>query len=110
MIRFKNIAKDYGHRRVLEHVDFSVRKGELVALVGTSGVGKSTLIHCLSGLLAPVPAALKRKMAMMDMEERAPILIRIFKEEDVLEVWKEKRNGDYALLAEFEICAWSGEV
>ena len=53
MIRFKNIAKDYGHRRVLEHVDFSVRKGELVALVGTSGVGKSTLIHMLLGAERP---------------------------------------------------------
>lgn len=53
MIRFRNIEKHYGHLRVLEHVDFTVRKGELVALVGSSGVGKSTLIHMLLGAEKP---------------------------------------------------------
>ncbi len=53
MIRFRNIEKHFGHMRVLEHVDFIVRKGELVALVGSSGVGKSTLIHMLLGAEKP---------------------------------------------------------
>lgn len=53
MIRFRNIEKHYGHIRVLEHVDFTIQKGELVALVGASGVGKSTLIHMLLGAEKP---------------------------------------------------------
>ncbi len=60
--------------------------------------------------LAPVPGHLKRKMAMLGMDERAPILIRIFKEEDELEVWKKKRDGTYGLLQTYEICAWSGDL
>jgi murein L,D-transpeptidase YafK len=76
-----------------------------VFLAGCQVSDYSTAKH-----LAPVPGALKRKMALLDMEERAPILVRIFKEDDELEVWKRKRNGEYGLLETFEICAWSGEL
>jgi len=53
MIHFRNIEKHYGHVRVLEHVDITVRKGELVAIIGPSGAGKSTLIHMLIGAENP---------------------------------------------------------
>ncbi len=58
---------------------------------------------------APVPAKLIAKMKARDMSPSAPIMMRVFKEEDVLEVWKQKRNGTYALLESFEICKWSGK-
>lgn len=57
---------------------------------------------------APVSAEIKRKMTELDMPSQSPIMIRIFKEDSTLEVWKEKRNGRYALLDTFEICKWSG--
>ena len=38
---------------VLEHINFSVSKGERVAIVGVSGSGKSTLLHLLGGLDTP---------------------------------------------------------
>lgn len=38
------------------------------------------------------------------------MLVRIFKEENVLEVWKETRTGQFALFKSYEICAWSGEL
>ena len=44
------------------------------------------------------------------MSETSPILIRIFKEESELEVWKQQRDGRYALLKTYEICKWSGEL
>ncbi len=59
---------------------------------------------------APIPVALERKMERLGMKEESPILLRIFKEESVLEVWKKDRTGRYALLTEYEICAWSGEL
>jgi murein L,D-transpeptidase YafK len=59
--------------------------------------------------LAPLPRDVKALIEKKGMEERAPILIRIFKEESSLEVWKlQKATGRYALLKDFEICKWSG--
>ena len=43
-----------------------------------------------------------------DMDRAAPILVRIYKEESVLEVWKQDRSGRYALLKSYPICHFSG--
>ncbi|MEM8552898.1 MAG: murein L,D-transpeptidase family protein [Pseudomonadota bacterium] len=60
--------------------------------------------------LKPVPAKLERKMDRLGVTKRSPMLIRIFKEESELEVWKADRVGRYKLLETYEICAWSGEL
>lgn len=54
MMQAKALA--VGHRQVavLEGIDFSVRAGEVVGVVGRSGVGKSTLLACISGELPPL--------------------------------------------------------
>jgi len=57
-----------------------------------------------------LPAKIQKKMAAMDMPKNSPILVRIFKEESTLEVWKQKRNGKYGLIAEYDICKWSGKL
>ena len=44
------------------------------------------------------------------MDRAAPILIRIFKEESTLEVWKEDRTGKFALLNAYPICKFSGKL
>ncbi len=46
----QNLGKHYGSTAVFSQVDFSVAPGEFVAIVGDSGVGKSTLLNCLAGL------------------------------------------------------------
>ncbi|PLZ02150.1 sulfonate ABC transporter ATP-binding protein [Burkholderia sp. WAC0059] len=48
--RLSSVRKRYGENTVLENVDFTVRKGEFVALVGPSGTGKTTLLRLLAGL------------------------------------------------------------
>ncbi|WP_299818553.1 murein L,D-transpeptidase family protein [uncultured Roseibium sp.] len=58
----------------------------------------------------PVSASIKRKMSDLNMSATSPIMIRIFKEESALEVWKQTRSGKYKLLEEFEICKWSGDL
>ena len=57
-----------------------------------------------------LPTKLVNKMKAQDQRVRAPILIRIFKQEGVLEVWKAKGNGRYALVKDYEICKWSGKL
>lgn len=47
----------YGERRIIENLDFDVRRGEIFAIIGASGVGKSTLLRALVGLLAPTAGA-----------------------------------------------------
>ena len=46
----QNLGKHYGGTPVFAQVDFAVQPGEFVAIVGDSGVGKSTLLNCLAGL------------------------------------------------------------
>ena len=52
-------------------------------------------------------------MALMDskgMSRSDPILIRAFKKESEMEVWKRGSNGKYALLKTYPICRWSGQL
>jgi len=45
-----------------------------------------------------------------NMPKESPILVRIFKEESELEVWKQDTSGRYALLKVYPICRWSGDL
>lgn len=49
----RGLVKNYRNTPALRGVDFSARRGELVAITGPSGSGKSTLLHCLAGIEVP---------------------------------------------------------
>jgi putative ABC transport system ATP-binding protein len=49
-LRIENLAKRYGNSSVFANVSLHVQPGEFVAIVGESGVGKSTLLNCMAGL------------------------------------------------------------
>ena len=50
VLHVEALAKHYGGTPVFANVQFAVQPGEFVAIVGDSGVGKSTLLNCLAGL------------------------------------------------------------
>ncbi|MCU1451613.1 MAG: ABC-type branched-chain amino acid transport system, ATPase component [Acidimicrobiales bacterium] len=53
LLDIRGLRASYGAVEVLRGIDFTVGKGEIVALLGTNGAGKSTILRCISGLLAP---------------------------------------------------------
>ena len=50
ILKMTDIVKDFGDFRAVDHVNFSMCKGEIVAIIGPSGSGKSTLLRCINGL------------------------------------------------------------
>ena len=50
ILEMKDIVKDSSGFKAVDHVDFSLHKGEIVAIIGPSGSGKSTLLRCINGL------------------------------------------------------------
>jgi murein L,D-transpeptidase YafK len=58
----------------------------------------------------PVPAKLVADMTAKDMDLQSPMLVRLFKQEAELEIWKQDRSGRFALLKTYPICRWSGDL
>ncbi|MDF2994563.1 MAG: hypothetical protein K0R27_200 [Xanthobacteraceae bacterium] len=58
----------------------------------------------------PIPAKLVKEMAARGMTPADPIMIRIYKKESELEVWKRNSSGRYALLKTYPLCRWSGRL
>jgi len=53
LIAFRDVSLTLGERLILQHIDFAVRRGEFVCVVGASGCGKTTLLRLAAGLLRP---------------------------------------------------------
>ncbi|WP_103629476.1 amino acid ABC transporter ATP-binding protein [Campylobacter concisus] len=53
MIEIKNLNKSYGDLRVLNDISVDIKKGEVIAIIGPSGGGKSTFLRCINRLEEP---------------------------------------------------------
>jgi len=53
MIEVRNLTKNYGARRAIDSLSFSVNKGEVVGFLGPNGAGKSTTMKIITGFMAP---------------------------------------------------------
>ena len=58
-LSISGLSAGYGQVRVIEDLSMNVQSGETVALLGTNGNGKSTLMRCVMGLLAPTAGSIK---------------------------------------------------
>ena len=52
-VRVRNLTKSFGNRRVVDGLSFDVHRGEVFALLGHNGAGKSTTIDLILGLKSP---------------------------------------------------------
>jgi len=96
----------------LTHIAYVLGKISVLLVVAAHLVG------CAGSVYAPktavrtgtVRTSTLKQMETLNMDRRAPVLIRIYKEESTLEVWKQNRSGKFALVRSYPICKFSGNL
>lgn len=88
------------------------RFGILAAMICVASLSacQNALDSVGNAALKSIPSSLMKKMSAESMKPSSPILLRIFKLENVMEIWKEKSNGHFGLLETYDICKWSGRI
>ena len=86
------------------------RASLLVAALTMAGCTDSTLNNINVKAEKQLPAKVLAQMKAKGMTRSSPVMARIFKEEGKLEIWKQKNNGRYDMIAEYNICKWSGQL
>lgn len=79
----------------------------LVAGVALASCG---LVQGDGRYLQPIPQVLLSKFSSIGSTPGDPMLVRLFKEESELEVWKQTRDGTFKLVKTYAICSWSGDL
>lgn len=83
----------------------------LAAIAGLAGCqGNVSVDDFFPKAEKPLPPDVVKTMKAKGMTGSSPIMLRIFKTENVVEVWKATDTGRYDLLKEYEICKWSGKL
>jgi murein L,D-transpeptidase YafK len=85
------------------------RTAAIAALVVAQGIFSEATAETPKHL-APIPSDTLALMAARNTSPGAPILMRLYKKDSELEVWKKARDGRYVLLKTFPICRWSGQL
>ncbi|MBT5050651.1 MAG: ATP-binding cassette domain-containing protein [Rhodospirillaceae bacterium] len=97
LLRLSGIKKSFGDNHVLQGIDLDVRKGDSIALIGTSGCGKSLLFKCILGLVPPDAGSIALNgqewsalsgSARRDFERRCSVLFQYGGLFDSLRVWE----------------------
>jgi murein L,D-transpeptidase YafK len=92
-----------------------IRRGTAVGLTiavcaGVAGCDDSYLDQSSGRSQQPISSATLAKMEALDTTPSSPTLIRTYKKEAELEIWKMKSNGEYGLLKTYPMCRWSGQL
>src|SRR4029078_9975353 len=59
---------------------------------------------------APLSDKMVAELQSKHMDKESPLLVRLYKEEAELEIWKKNQDGEFALLKTYPICKWSGDL
>ncbi|HEY9594848.1 MAG TPA: ATP-binding cassette domain-containing protein, partial [Spirochaetia bacterium] len=59
MIKVENVTKRYGQRLAVDHLDFTVDRGEILGFLGPNGAGKSTTMNIITGYLSATEGSVK---------------------------------------------------
>ncbi|WP_052522701.1 murein L,D-transpeptidase family protein [Ensifer sp. BR816] len=89
----------------------ALRRLASIALLGASLSGCVGMD--MAGLSKEPPTLSRKTMAELSkkgMRSESPVLVRIFKQESELEVWKVDKTGSYALFKTYPMCRWSGKL
>ncbi len=100
------------------HYQFTPSRPLLRALLASAAIAAvMTLAGCGGGApvnsgrhMQPLSERMLATLKAKNMAKESPILMRVFKEEAELEVWKQDDSGRFALLRTYPICRWSGEL
>ena len=87
------------------------RTGFMISVLAVAGCNEKSMTDFVpQGANKQLPAKILADMRAKGMNREAPIVGRIFKEENVVEVWKQKTNGRYDIIATYPICRYSGKL
>src|SRR6266516_8156308 len=81
-----------------------------VIVAGLGGCSSTVYAPKTTVRTGTVRTSTLRQMESLNMDRDAPVLIRIYKEESTLEVWKQDRTSKFALLNTYPICKFSGHL
>ena len=82
----------------------------VAALCGLLGACQEPLTRSNGRSTAPIPSNVLALMKEKNTDAHKPILIRTFKKEAELEIWKQQADGQYTLLKTYPMCRWSGQL
>jgi murein L,D-transpeptidase YafK len=82
----------------------------ITSSVALAGCYSQTTAPVTARHMQPLSARIVADLESRNMEKGSPILVRIFKEESELELWKVDNSGRFALLRTYPVCRWSGDL
>ena len=82
----------------------------LLALAGLTACSSENRGTVSARAYTPIPQETLSAMASIGSDRNAPVLIRAYKKESEIEVWKLAKTGQYALMKTYPVCRWSGQL
>jgi polar amino acid transport system ATP-binding protein len=77
MVRIRDVHKDFGEAHVLQGIDLTVERGQVLCIIGPSGSGKSTLLRCVNALESPSSGLVEVDGERIGVEDRDGVLYEL---------------------------------
>ena len=84
MLKIRDLQKSFGDLQVLKGIDLDVPEGQVVAILGPSGTGKSTLLRCINFLEVPQKGVVEIDGISVDAENRKEAQVRALRQKTAM--------------------------